>query len=184
MKDVDYKILSSNDLTKELVNSMAELYWQDFVSEDLRRENPEFYSIERFNKRVLDGYATTPNFICITAEANAKLIGFVTATNLRKGSRWWEGATPKLNDDFIEEDGERTLAVFDLLVSSDYRGNKIASGIHNLLLKQVNVSRVTLLSSKPQQPAHAMWLHWGYKIVANQQFDNGPILDLFVLNLQ
>lgn len=179
--NLDIKFEVHTDASQNLISAMAELYWTDFVPQELRQANPEFYSKPRFLKR-MKGYASRPFFRFITAHVGGELVGFTTTASLIPSSTWWEEMTPKQPPEFYPEDGSRTLAIFDVLVKEDFRGHKIATELHRLSVKDITFQRVTLLSSKPQQPAFDMWLHFGYEIIGNKPMQNGPQLSVFLKN--
>jgi GNAT superfamily N-acetyltransferase len=180
MSSLSYETFDRQSLPKDVVESMASLYWEDFVDKELRDENPEFYSLERFHERVFEKYSPRPGFRVVICREEDSLVGFSTSSNLVHGSPWWSEVVPQLSKDEATEDGARTLAIYDLMVKKSYRGKKIASQLHSLALENTDVDRVTLLSSKPQQPAHSMWLNWGYEIVGQKKFASGPDLDVFI----
>ena len=182
MDDIEYSTYNAKTITQGIIEEMATLYEDDFVGLDLKDKNPEFYSIERFSTRVNNWYMTRPRFQCVLARLGTELVGFSTASNLRENDSWWSDAHPSLHQEFIFENGKRTMAIFDFMTKSSFRGQKVASNMHKILLGNSNTERVTLLSSEQQQPAHYMWFSWDYLIISKRIKNDQPVLDLFVLD--
>lgn len=167
----------------ELLEKLADLYEADFAPPELKALTPEFYSRKRFFERMED-YEQSPHFGLVVASLDTEIVGFLSAANMIPGTAWWKGVEPEPSPDFIREDNERTVAIFDLLVAAKHRGHGYASLIHEAFLRRRTEERATLLSSEPQQPAYAMWLHWGYKIIGSKTTDDqGPRLDVFIKDL-
>jgi GNAT superfamily N-acetyltransferase len=178
-----YETLNAEQ-TMPWLDRIGELYAAEFVPQEVKDKNPHFYSRERFNKRMVDGYMTNPTFRCVIATHEDRLVGFVYGCGLRPTASWWKDLVTPLDEAFTKETGSRTLALFDMLVTGSYRGQGIAVELHRALLDGRPEERVTLLSSDWRKPAYEMWLHWGYKVVGQSQPDpNGPVLDVFVKEL-
>ena len=172
--------LNSDTLDSRTVDEMAGLFESDFVPTHIRDASPEFYSRERFNRRMYDDYMLTPGFETVLIRKGTDLVGFVTAAHLT-GTGWWDPLVTGRGDLDMTEDGTRTLAIFDLLVAEDHRGKRLASLLHAGVLAGRDVERISLLSSAPQQPAFSMFQRWKYEIVGRVQFEkSGPQFDLFL----
>lgn len=174
---------NNTTITEKIINQMADLYWSDFIDPELRNKNPEFYSKERFFKRMVE-YGRTPHFRCIVCWEGEQIVGFITAANLQEGTSWWNNVKTELSTEDLQENSERTTAIFDLLVATSHRGKGIASQLHEQLVSGATSERITLLSSPPQQPAHQMWLNKGYQIIGQVSYNNGPLLDVFIRDVE
>lgn len=171
--------IHGTEIDDELVKRLADLYVADFVDPDLREADPEFYSHARFIER-MDDYKGSPKFAAYVMHKGAEIVGFATVANLIPNTAWWKNTEPRLSGELVEENNERTVAIFDLMIVHSHRGQGLASRLHEEILTTRSEERVTLLSSKPQQPAYSMWLHWNYKIVASKTDGDGPRLDVFL----
>ena len=164
-----------------MADAMATLFSSDFIDPP-ERDTP-FYSEERFHERI-NNYVKLPGYQAVIVQNGSELVGFVYGSNVRSNGPWWKALVTPLPDEVTAEDGQRTFAIYDLLVAKAWRGNGLASQLHTEILRDRTQKRVTLLSSEPQQPAYSIWLHWGYKIIANAQpAANGPVLDVFLRDL-
>jgi GNAT superfamily N-acetyltransferase len=99
------------------------------------------------------------------------------------GARWWEGLLDLVPDGFTVETGSRTLAVNEIHVRADRRGQGIASAVHRRLLDSGPWERATLLA-RPDNPALDRYKHWGYRSVGRlQPFPDAPVYLALVLDL-
>lgn len=148
----------SADTVGLLLDELAALYDSDFVEPDVKQANAEFYSRKRFFDRMTN-YASREGFDVVEARLGEELVGFVTAANLGPDTQWWAVVSPPLAEHVGRETGQRTVAVFDLLVARPHRGKGYSSKIHAELLRDRTEERATLLSAPTRQPAHTIWQH-------------------------
>ncbi len=165
-----------------IVPEIAELYQKDFIPSLLKNKHSKFYSKEFFIERIKN-YSKSPFFEIITCSFGDEIVGFVTAANLRNGGNWWNSITNSSPID-TSENGLRTVAIFDLLVIKKHRGMGLAGLLHAALLTGRSVHRATLLSSPPQHPAFRMWQKWGYQIVGETNWSEGPNLNVLLKEFQ
>jgi GNAT superfamily N-acetyltransferase len=163
-------------------DQLAELYESDFADPPLR--GTTLFSKERFLKKLFEDYVKAPNFKIVILWKGDKVIGFVYGCSLPPETIWWKGIEESLPEGFAEEDGHRTLALIDIVVKKDLRGQGLGGQLHARLLEGRNEKRVTLLSPQDLQPAHSIWQHWGYqKIGTTGQTKSGAVMDVFVRQL-
>jgi ribosomal protein S18 acetylase RimI-like enzyme len=163
-------------------DQLTELYETDFVDPPFREST--FFSTEWFRETLLKEYVKASNFKIVTLWCDDKLTGFVYGCPLPSNTQWWKDVREPLSNEFIREDGHRTLALLDICVKRSLRGQKLASQLHARLLEGRDVERVTLLSSKGQQPAYSIFQHWGYrKIGTADPAQEGIAMDVFIRQL-
>jgi hypothetical protein len=163
-------------------DQLATLYESDFVDPPL--QGTYSFSKERLQKKLLEQYVTRPNFKIVTLWNGHELIGFVYGNSLIVGTRWWSGIREPLPDGFTHEDGNRTLALFDICVKRNLRGHGLSSQLHMTLLQGRIEERVTLLSAEERQPAYSIWRHWGYrKIGTTGSVEDRGVMDVFIRQL-
>ncbi|WP_130348443.1 GNAT family N-acetyltransferase [Herbihabitans rhizosphaerae] len=156
------------------VDRVAALYASDFSASESLQE----YSAneERIRKKLLDDYSTDPRFkgenvpdptfrIVTVWSDQDEILGFVYGAALSYTTRWWANIHESLSAEFTQEDGRRTLALFDICVKADARGRGLASLLHASLLRGRIEARVTLQCSNERYPAYPIWRHWGYQKV-------------------
>lgn len=175
------------------VDQLAELYESDFVDPPLQGTN--FYSQERFKERLLEDYIASPNsedkndtdssFKIVTFWINNHLVGFVTGASLPLGTQWWKDVRERLPEGFDEENGNRTFALFDIVVKKSLRGQGLGHQLHSKLLEGRGEERVTLMCSESRQPAYSIWRHWGYRKVGTvESVDHGTIWSALIRQLK
>jgi len=138
-----------------------------------------FHSRERFEQR-LDGYASSPSWEGIVAWADGRPAGYAFGAALRS-SYWWEDSEPALDDAFTREDGERTFALYELLVRQPWRGTGLARRLHDRLLDGRPETRVTLLVQHDHSGVRGLYQRWGYRSVALlRPYPDAPLYDIMV----
>lgn len=146
-------------------------------------ETDPFYSAERFAER-LTGYASSPAFALVTARAgeDGPLIGYAFGYVLPPGARWWDGLLDPVPAGLTTETGRRTFAVCELHVDAAWRGRGLASLLHRTLLPG-DPERATLLV-RQDNPARAVYAHWGYEYVGRlQPYPDAPVYAALLLPL-
>jgi len=148
------------------------------------QEHDPFYSTERFIER-FHGYTSAPGFELVTAhDADQLLAGYVFGYALPPGARWWNGLLDPVPEGFTDETGTRTFALNELHVRAPWRGRRVASQLHSELITQRREDRATILV-RPENPARATYLHWGYQVVGRlQPYPDSPVYDALVMDLR
>lgn len=145
------------------VDELGQLYESDFVDQSL--QETRIFTKDRFRKKLLDDYATRPDFKIAMLWRGQKITGYPYGFPLQQETLWWDGISPDepLPSGYVEEDGCRTVALIDIVVKRDARGQKLGSQLHAAFLKEYLADRVTLLSEPVLQPAYSVFQHWGYE---------------------
>lgn len=141
-----------------------------------------FYSVERFLDRVR-GYVKAPGFGLVAAYSDAP-IGLAFGYSLPASSRWWEGATTPLSDNFVRETGHRTFALNELMVVPIWQRQGVAKSLHDELLGSRREERATLLVRSDNTSAQAAYKGWGWQKVGTlQPYPDAPNFDAMLLPL-
>lgn len=147
------------------------------------QEHDPFYSAGRFVQR-FRGYACAPQFELVTAHDREHLAGYAFGYALQPTSRWWAGLVDPPADGLTEETGSRTFALNELHVAAPWRGRGVASLLHRELLSHRSEARTTILV-RPENPARATYLHWGYQLLGRlQPYPDSPVYDALILDLR
>ncbi|MER5430854.1 GNAT family N-acetyltransferase [Streptomyces sp. NPDC002588] len=136
-----------------------------------------FHSAERFDER-LGRHRGVSGWEAVVAYDGVEPAGFVYATPLLPGTRWWTTMTAPLPDGYTAETGERTLALNEIVVRRPWRGTGLARRIHDDLLAGRSESRVTLLVNPKAGDGRvqAVYERWGYEKIGEQQpFPDSPV---------
>lgn len=125
-------------------------------------------------------------FELVTARQGSKLIGFAYGLTLRAGSTWWRGLTPKPQEGFAEETGDRSFAVIELGVLPQDRGKGLGRRLLNELLNDRHEERATLATDPRAAETQRMYERWGWlKAGRVPAASDAPVqhFDLYVLPL-
>jgi ribosomal protein S18 acetylase RimI-like enzyme len=94
-----------------------------------------------------------------------------------------EGLIDTVPDGFTTESGDRTFAINELHVRAQWRGHGVASRLHQELLDHRPEKRVTILV-RPDNPARATYLHWGYQVASRlQPYPDSPVYDALIIDV-
>ncbi len=180
-----------NDVTFRRYGAAAALQLRDTVEEiyvrsyiDAIASGDPFDSIDAFMRR-FDSYASQSSFDLVVAYQGNEAIGQTWGWPLTKLSRWWDGLLSEPAPDFTQENGRRTFALSEIMVSQEWTGKGIAHALHDHLLSARTESRATLLAEPENTRAHRAYLHWGWRKVAQLRpnWDDAPIFDVLILSL-
>jgi GNAT superfamily N-acetyltransferase len=161
-----------DDVRPLLVSIYAEVY-ADVLHDP-------FFSVERFDKR-LDGQASSPGWEAVVGYTEDDAIGYAYGSPMPPATRWWSRADPPLDPAFTNETGDRTFALFELMVRQPWRGTGAAHLIHDELLRLRPEQRVALLVEEEHPKVRALYERWGYQRVARDQpTADAPAYDMMV----
>lgn len=159
-------LVSGSQEARGLVGQLADLYASDLADPpDLLHQQADGFTADRFRTMFLEQYVTKLNFTLVTLWREEQLAGFVCGNSLIRETRWWKSVREPLSEDFTKEDGTRTVALKDMVIREGLRGQGFGRLLHDEFLRGRTEERVTLASEPDQQPAHSIWLHWGYRQV-------------------
>lgn len=163
-------------------NELSELYERNFL--DSLTPESKFFSKQEFQRRLVEWYLPTPNFKIVLLRIGGDLVGFALGASLPPNTQWWKDVRESLPKEFTEEDGNRTLALLDIVVDKHLQGRGLGSLLHKELLNDRKEERATLLGTPIRQPAYSIWPRWGYKKIGTAQpTADAPILEVFVRQL-
>lgn len=173
---VRYGIDQLADIRPTLVSLYAEVYEKEAA------EDP-FFSIERFEAR-LRGHSARPGWEAVVAFDGGEATGYAYASPLMANTGWWGHMLEPLPAGDVAETGQRTLALFELMVRQPWRGTGLARQIHEALLEGRPEERVTLLVEKTHPKVQELYESWGYHNIGDQQpFPDAPIYATMLRNL-
>ncbi|MCX4761937.1 N-acetyltransferase [Streptomyces sp. NBC_01275] len=139
-----------------------------------------FYQRDRFDER-LTAYSSRTGWEAVIGYHDEEPVGYVFAVPLGENTGWWSAEQEPLADEYIAEDGRKTLALNEILVRQPWRGahgKGTAHALHEELLSQRQERRVTLLVNPALSDGRlkAVYESWGYKQIGRQQpFDDSPV---------
>jgi len=103
-------------------------------------------------------------------------VGYAYGAPLPENAAWWRGVVEPLSGEETQEDGQRTPALFEIMVRGSWRGTGLAHRIHEELLAGRDEERVTLLVEPEHPKVKALYEEWGYRHIGDQQpFPDAPL---------
>jgi len=165
------------------IDQLVQLYETDFFDPSFPEHHAAIFK-RRIREKIQDA-TTGPNFRIVILWSDEILAGFIYGCSLPATTGYWKKVRETLSDEFTAETGERTLAIFVLVVKRDLRGQRFGSMLHEALLKGRSEDRAVLLSEAATQPAYTIWQHWGYQKVGSiQPAPDESVRDVFVRELK
>jgi GNAT superfamily N-acetyltransferase len=156
------------------------------VYEDVYAErlSDPFFSTSRYWER-LTGYASRDGFTIAVGVVDSEPIGYALGYTLPAGSGWWRGLKSNVDQSYLLEDGSRTFALTEIMVTQPWRRRGFARELHDGLLTGRKEERATLLVLPDNTPAQAAYASWGWhKLGELKPFDDAPTYDAMVLSLK
>jgi len=142
-----------------------------------------FRTVQRFEDR-LAGHASGDGWHAVIAYDDDRPAGFVYGAPLDRNTRWWSATTTPLPEGYTDEDGTRTLAVFELMLVRDYRGRGWSQALHEALLADRVEKRATLLVDPSHPSVVDLYQAWGYERVGDiQPFADSPVFAMMTREL-
>lgn len=146
-----------------------------------------FDSIDAFMHR-FDAYTASPTFDLVVAYDGTRAVGQTWGWPLGPSATttgWWSGLLAEPEAGFTSEDGRRTFALSEIMVTEHYTGKGVAHAIHDELLAKRDEQRATLLVEPENTTAKHAYLHWGWTQVGQlrPRWEHAPLFDVLVLPL-
>lgn len=150
-----------------LIDVYAEVYAQKL--------SDPFFSVHKFSER-LRAHASAPSWEAVIGYDEGEPVGYAYGATLSTGSAWWSTIDPPLDASFTRETGNRTLALFELMVRTPWRGLGAARFIHDELLRARYEERVSLGVERDHPKVKALYESWGYRSAGEEQpFPSAPV---------
>jgi ribosomal protein S18 acetylase RimI-like enzyme len=146
--------------------------------------DPSFFNEDRY-RRQLTGHMAAPRWQVVTASRAGQIVGYIYGFALPADTSWWRGLRTEVPDAFADEDGHRTVAISELLVTPVWQRQGIARTLHDSFLRGRSEQRATLLVEPDNDLAYEAYSRWGWQKVAELQprWDNAPRYEVLVRDL-
>ncbi|MBV9480898.1 MAG: GNAT family N-acetyltransferase [Acidobacteria bacterium] len=167
---------------RRLRDTVEAVYVRSYV--DAIASGDPFDRIDVFMHR-FDSYVSQSDFDLVVAYRGDEAIGQAWGWPLTEHSRWWEGLLSEPEPGFTHEDGHRTFALSEIMVSREWTGKGVAHALHDRLLSVRPESRAALLVEPQNTRAYRTYLHFGWRKVAQLRphWDDAPTFDVLILTL-
>ena len=179
-KTVTFRRFGAADARK-MASTVRAVYEASYA--DAIASGDPFDAPDAFMNRV-DAYVKNPDLdLVIAYDSAGEPIGQTWGWPLQAGARWWHGIQGAPDNEFVQEDGARTFALSEIMVSQPYTGRGVAHALHDNLLNARPERRATLLVEHDNPLAYRAYLNWGWEHVAHLQPDwpSAPLFDVLIL---
>ena len=165
-----------SETAQPLVDDLVAVYLDVYADAD-----PAFFNEDRF-RRQLASHMTALRWEAVTATNDETLIGYIYGFALPASTRWWNGLLTDVSEGFATEDGDRTVAISEILVTAGWRRRGIARSLHDAFLADRPEPRATLLVEPDNHAANAAYASWGWQTVAQLRpsWDNAPLYNALI----
>jgi GNAT superfamily N-acetyltransferase len=162
-------------IRQTLLDVYAEVYEAEIKADP-------FFSVERFDER-LTRQASASGWMCVLGDVEGKPAGYAYGSTVQPGG-WWNNPQTPMDPDLIRETGSRTFGLFEVMVRKPWRGEGVARGIHDELMKQRTEQRAALTVEKAHPKVRALYETWGYyKVGELQPMPDSPLYEAMLLDL-
>lgn len=171
----------SGDAGGQYIDELATLYTEVYADPPYEWGDEH---VALFRKRFED-QRRQDGFTLIEAHEQQQLVAMGFGVTLLPTTPWWQNLTTSVDEAVIREYPNRTFALVELLVRVPWRRRRIATTIHNLLLRDRIEQRATLTVLPAAEAAHAAYRKWGWQVVAQKRnpLPGSPIFDVMLKNL-
>ncbi|MFI0791449.1 GNAT family N-acetyltransferase [Micromonospora rubida] len=162
-----------------LVDQLVGLYLEVYADGD------EFHSEDRY-RRQLAGHMQRDGWDLVIATVGEELVGYIYGFPLPAETGWWTGIQEPVPAGYTDEDGERTFAISELMVTPGLRRRGIARVLHDELLGERAEERSTLLADPDNFPAQAAYRSWGWQRITKLRpsWEHAPTFDVLIRPLK
>jgi ribosomal protein S18 acetylase RimI-like enzyme len=177
--DVRIEHYSVTEAQRVLVNVMEPLYAASYA--DVASD--PFYSIERFLERKT-ACLRNPGCVLVVAYDGNEAVGLAFGFPLLADTQWWERMETSVPDEFKRENGTRTFAVNELMVSPRWQRQHVGKRLHDQLLRGRCEERATLVVRGDNVPAWVAYTRWGWtKVGTLRPSLDSPRFDAMMIRL-
>ncbi|MFD4356746.1 GNAT family N-acetyltransferase [Nocardia sp. NPDC058518] len=171
---------------RDLVEDVYRRAYSAAIAADDPFESPEAF-MTRFDAYTAPDRAS--RFELVTVTVDNTVVGQTWGWPLGPNSAWWRGL--HLDDPdtdhtaFIDESGQRTFALSEIMVDPEYTGQGLAHSLHDELLNARSEERATLLVDPENPAAYTAYRKWGWARAGTLTPDwpDAPTFDVLMFKL-
>lgn len=175
--DVELRHHIDPTVTATLVDVYADVYAEHL--------HEPFHTVEMFGLR-LAGHVTGRHWECVIGYHGDEPVGYVYGTTLRADTTWWKDLAPPPDPELSYEDGNRTLAIFELMIRMPWRKQGLAYAIHEEFVTHRSEQRASLSVDHDHPRVRALYESWGYRYIGSRRppGPEAPLLDRMLRQLR
>ncbi|WP_331738910.1 GNAT family N-acetyltransferase [Streptomyces sp. NBC_01276] len=160
-----------------LLDVYAEVYEQ-------AAESDPFAAVDRFAEG-LDAWSRRPGWTCVVGYEGDQAVGYAYGAPLPPAAPWWGRLLTAVPADFIQETGQRTYALSELMVRAPWRRTGTSRRLHDSLLAPRTEQRATLLVDQDHPKVHLLYQSWGWTTLGDlrPRIPSAPLFHAMLLNL-
>ena len=112
-------------------------------------------------------------------------MGYAYGAPLPAGAAWWGGLLTEVPAEDIEETGDRTYALSELMVRRPWRKTGTAKALHDALLAERAEKRATLLVDQGHPKVRALYQAWGWRTLGDlrPRIPDAPLFHAMLIDL-
>jgi GNAT superfamily N-acetyltransferase len=171
-----YTHADATELRPLLLDVYADVYADD---------TDPFAAVDRFATG-LDGWSSRPGWTCVVGYDDGQPVGYAYGSPLPPNARWWNGLQTAVPIDVVEETGQRTYALSELMVRTPWRKTGTARRLLDALLADRPEERATLTVDQAHPKVHALYQSWGWRTLGDLQpgIPGAPLMHVMLLDLK
>ncbi|MFB8004905.1 GNAT family N-acetyltransferase [Nocardia sp. NPDC056000] len=186
---LDFQHLTAAE-ARQIRDTVRDVFQRSYV-EAIASGDP-FEAPDEFMGR-FDAYtdpARSGDFEYVLARVDGKPAGQTWGWPLLPNTAWWPALVlddPKVDrNGFIEETGNRTFALSEIMVCTEFTGRGLARAMQDELLGGRPEQRATLLVDPANDRAYARYLRWGWGKVGTLRphWPDAPNFDVLIRELR
>lgn len=177
----------TGEAAKNFVDTAARIH-ADIYGEPLFENHP-FFSEKLFRQRY-EMALNQPRLELLTARLDGVIVGYMYGYAIRAEDGWWDAvewsreAQDNRRDDYVLEDGTRTVVIPEILVKLQWRRRGIARLMHDKFLSGREEWRAGLRVLPHNAAAKSAYLKWGWNKVGMVRPDpRAPLYECMIKKL-
>lgn len=163
------------DLRGVLVGLYTEVYAD-------RLQEP-FLTVGCFEDR-LTSHISQPNWEAVVGYVDDQPVGYAYGASRAASTRFWQHIMPRPDAEFARETGDRTFALFELMVRAPWRKTGVSRLLHDELIQGRHEERACLFVEHDHPRVRALYEKWGYmQAGVSRPSADAPLYDVMILDL-
>lgn len=166
----------------KLAEKVREVYEKSYIK--AIESGRLFAEVDSFMERYAS-YSSNPEIDLVIVYLSGEPIAQTWGWPLSGESMWWTGLVAEPEPGFTVENGRRTFALSEIMVSHQWSGRGIAHALQDFLLAGRDENRATLLVNPENEVARRAYERWGWRRVSQllPKWPDAPLFDVMMREL-